>query len=209
MSDHKPPNDRQRQQWERLLSFCAEVEAAGETFAQGIKPEGALKALSPTQFAVGKLLVAVDQMLRDLEAASHVRALSALTPRALHRAAWGIADPLFAPASVAGRKGADVPMTVFRALVLKLADELTTGQCSRRAAAQKVASALRRAKAPKGYIPSFKTIQNSHSEATDPKTPTERHFADAYAQFRARQWPETAGTALDERVRWIVEGYRT
>jgi len=61
-----------------------------------------------------------------------------------------------------------------------------------------IPSAARSKGAPKGCMPSAKSIQNWLGEATDPKTPTEQHLAEADAYYRHRPWPETAGSTLAE-----------
>jgi hypothetical protein len=165
-----------------------------------------LPGLTPAQYACGKFFAATHDLLARLGAPREVRDLAAQPARAWQHAAWGILDPLFVPASLgSGRRAADVRMTVFRAVVLKLADERAgTDAASWRAAAGEVSRALREARAPKGCTPSVKTLQNWHGLTTDPKTPTDHHLADAYRFYRPKAWPETAGASLDDRVRWIV-----
>jgi hypothetical protein len=210
MSDQKPPSGNplpNQRVWDRICAFFIEVQIAAQMLAQGVPAQPPLEDLTSAQYAVGKLFTAVDELFRNLNCPAEILELTRLPQLAWHRAAWGIPDPLLAPADVPGRKAADVPMTIFRALVLAQVDDLTGIYPSWRAAAQAVSDALRRAKAPEGCTPDVKTIQNWHSEAADPKTPTEQHLADAYAHYRRRQWPETAGAGLDERIEWIIAGY--
>jgi hypothetical protein len=184
-----PPSDV----WDR---FCDEVDIAGQMLARQVPAQPPLERLSPAQFACGKYFAACHELLIALGAPQHIRELAALPARAWQHAAWGFLDPLFSPAALgSGRPSATVMMTVFRALILKLADD---------EAAPAVSRELRQARAPKGCTPSAKTIQNWRSMALAPKTPTQQHLADAYAYYRRRPWPDAAGSRLAERVRWMV-----
>ena len=208
MPDNKTPRPPHPIQdaWDR---FCTEATAAAKMLAEQVPAQPPLEHLTSAQYACGKLFAALDELVRAAAAPREVRDLVALPARAWQHAAWGIPDPLLRVAAIGGRKAADVPMTAFRAWVVKLTDELAgNSAASWRAAAEAVSSALRRAHAPKGCTPSAKSIQNLHGKATKPETPGDRHLAQAYAHYRPRPWPEVAGASLDERVQWIVAGYR-
>jgi hypothetical protein len=207
MSDQKrPPTHHPLPSPEAWGAFCDEVDIASQMLARQV--QSPLAGLTPVQYAVGKYFGACHALLTALHAPAAIRDLAALPARAWHRAAWGIHDPLFAAAATGGgRRTADVSTTVFRAMVLKLADEqVASGDAvSGGVAAHAVARALRQAQAPPGYRPSAKSIQNWRGRATNPKTPTDHHLAEAFRFFRPRSWPDTAGETLTERIRWIIE----
>jgi hypothetical protein len=211
MPDHKPPPQHPlppQPVWDR---FCDEVAVASQMLARLVPAQPPLERLSPAQYACGKCFAAMDELLRALGAPREIRELVALPARAWQRAAWGIADPLLRAATVgSGRPSANEQLVVFRAMVLKLADEeLVEGRAkSWRSAAQTVSSALQQARAPKGYIPSDHSIRSWHVDARNPKTPADHHLAEAVAFFRHRPWPETAGETVEERIKWIVAGFR-
>jgi hypothetical protein len=192
------------QAWDR---FCDEVDVAAQMLAEQRPAQPPLERLSSEQYACGKFFAACHALLIALSAPPAIRELAALPAQAWQHAAWGIPDPLFAVVPLgSGRRAASLKTTAFRAMIVKLADELASGDGAVpwRQAAQAASQALHKAQAPKGYKPSAKSIQNWLAEATDPKTPTEQHLAEAYAYYRHRPWPETAGVTLAERVRWVV-----
>jgi hypothetical protein len=186
--------------WDR---FCDAVGVASQMLARQVPSP--LPGLTPAQYACGKFFAATQELLAGLAAPREVRDLAGMPARAWQHAGWGIPDPLFTPASIGrGRRSADVRLTVFRCWIVKLTEEQATGAASLRAAAQAVSRALKQAQAPKDCTPAPSTIRRWQDAATDPKTPTDRHLADAYAFYRPRDWPSAAGSGLAARVRWII-----
>ncbi len=99
------------------------------------------------------------------------------------------------------------PMLWFRAEVLRLLDEVAarTGApgvpAPLRPIAEAIQTALRKAHAPKGCIPSAQTILNLHGKAAHPRTPSDRLLAEVRGSIEASV---PGGDGIDARARWIV-----
>lgn len=207
MPVYQPPPDHV---WDRFFrAFLAGAVAYRD------RQPSPVDGWTPQQYAAAKTSEALDVLAQSLggtgkegEGGEVARAVMLRISMAWHHLRMGLADPLFTPPKVKGRSPPEVWTLWFRSNVVRMCGVLAGGDMGSgwTEAAGEVSRALRAARAPKGFIPSVRSIEDWRRQIRTPTTPSEAHLSRYFRWIDGLpQRPEPDGP-LDVQISWLLTG---